>query len=126
MVPDHPTRMQRAMVARFAFTDGLKWSGAELRLSNSATATRLASPVANPAQRWLGPRRTVHRYSHSIMVSRHREITKTDDGEGQSQRENTKGLAGAGERSGRNASLPEAFRDLPFQVLELDAGKRGA
>lgn len=37
-----------------ALIDGLRGSGAKFRLANGAIATRLALPVANPAQRWQG------------------------------------------------------------------------
>lgn len=73
-----------------ALIDGLRGSGAKFRLANGAIATRLALPVANPAQRWQGYAiRPICRSVLSVVVGE--EITQTDDREHQPQHEQHEG-----------------------------------
>ena len=73
-----------------ALIDGLRGSGAKFRLANGAIATRLALPVANPAQRWQGYAiRPICRSFLSVVVGE--EITQTDDREHQPQHEQHEG-----------------------------------
>ena len=84
-------RPKPSMVARFRLNRRLRGSGAKFRLANGAIATRLALPVANPAQRWQGYAvRPICRY---VLLVVREEITQTDDREHQPSMNNTKGLS---------------------------------
>lgn len=90
-----------------ALIDGLRGSGAKFRLANGAIATRLALPVANPAQRWQGYAiRPICRSFLSVVVGE--EITQTDDREHQPQHEQHEGA----EQSQKN-DLDETFHVNP-------------